>query len=185
VSDEAPRYVENDPSLGRVGFADAYPVTVGSLAAFKKINTYLESVGRCPIPTNRTRSTILLDGLSTPSEEAFPEDYIDTITIANNGLTLVLKRLKACGRCPIPDTDQLTGDRKTHVRSALGKLGRNGTHLDTNRYGTKSEIFLTQNFVLILPHDMQKGETIKVEQHVEVDVQYTDNTNWIPLGDKN
>ena len=181
ISDEAPRYVEDDPALGRVGFADGYPVTVGSTVAFERINSYLASIGRPPVPTDRARATIILDGLGTDDVGFFPEDYVGTITVACEEGPLVLERRKACGRCPIPDTDQLTGERKTHVRAALGKLGRTGTHLDTARYGNEAEIFLTQNFILRLPPDMPDGALLKIERGSEVDVTLTSHTNWAPV----
>jgi hypothetical protein len=93
---------------------------------------------------------------------------------------LVLERRKACGRCPIPDTDQVTGERKTHVRSALGKLGRTGTHLDTARFGKETEIFLTQNFIMRLPSDLTDDAVLKIERGREVEVTYTSHTNWVP-----
>lgn len=180
ISDEAPRYVEDDPALGRVGFSDGYPVTVGSTVAFARINSYLTSVGRPPVPTDRARATILLDGLETDDDHFFPEDYVGAITVACEGGPLVLERRKACGRCPIPDTDQLTGERKTHVRAALGKLGRTGTHVDTARYGNEAEVFLTQNFVLRLPPDMPDDAILKIELGARVDVTLTRGTNWAP-----
>jgi uncharacterized protein YcbX len=180
VSDEKPRFVEGDPALGRVGFADGYPITVGCTTSFRIINEYLASVGRPPMPGDRSRTTILLDGIPFEDPLAFPEDYIETITIAYDGLVAVLRRQKACGRCPIPDTDQKTGERKQHIRSALGKLGRSGTHLDTNRYGSGTELFYTQNFVIELPEDMPKDAVIPIRRGGLVEVTFSDSTNWLP-----
>jgi uncharacterized protein YcbX len=180
ISDEVPKYVEDDPALGRVGFSDGYPVTVGSTSAFERINSYLASIGRPTVATDRTRTTVILDGLDFGDGHFFPEDYVGTITVTTEAGLVVLERRKACGRCPIPDTDQLTGERKTHVRSALGKLGRTGTHLDTARYGNETEIFLTQNFILRLPSDMSDGGLLKIERGCEVEVTYTPGTNWAP-----
>ena len=180
ISDEVPKYVEDDPALGRVGFSDGYPVTVGSTAAFERINSYLVSIGRPAVATDRTRTTIILDGLDVGDDHFFPEDYVGAITITTEAGPLVLERRKACGRCPIPDTDQLTGERKTHVRSALGKLGRTGTHLDTVRYGSETEIFLTQNFIMRLRSDMTDNAPLKIERGCELEVTYTAHTNWVP-----
>jgi hypothetical protein len=91
-----------------------------------------------------------------------------------------LERYKACGRCPIPDTDQLTGQRKTYVRSALGKLGRTGTHANSERFGTEPEIFLTQNFIMHLPAEMPGGGAVTVARGSEVEVTLTDCNNWVP-----
>jgi uncharacterized protein YcbX len=180
ISDEMPRYVEDNPSLGRVSFADGYAVTVGSTTSFNTVNSYMEAKGKSPIPTNRARATIILDGLEVDGEQ-FPEDYVQAITIAHNGLTLVLERWKACSRCPIPDTDQQTGqrDRDTWVRPALGKLGRTGKHFDTERFGHEEGLFLTQNHVVRLPKDLPPGTTIPVQCNATVDIVYSDTTNWV------
>jgi len=180
ISEATPRWVERNPVLGRVGFSDGYPITVGTTTTFLRLNGYLESVGRPAVPTNRARATIILDGLDMGDERCFPEDYVSTITVRDRGATLVLERRKACGRCPVPDTDQLTGQRKTHVRAALGKLGRTGLHRDTELFGTDPEIFLTQNFIVHLPEEMAAGETITIRRGMEVEVTVTESTNWVP-----
>ena len=180
ISEASPRYVDNNPTLGRVGFCDGYPVTVGTTTTFRRLNHYLASVGRPAVPTNRVRATIILDGLELGDERCFPEDYVSSITVRSGDLSLVLERYKACGRCPIPDTDQVTGERKTYVRSALGKLGRTGRHADSETFGTEPELFLTQNFILHLPEDMPDGVVITVARGAEVAVTLTDFTNWVP-----
>jgi len=184
VSDEAPRYVEGDPRLGRVGFADAYAVTVGSTTSLEHVNEQLRAAGQLEISARRPRVTMLLNGLVLPNrhelpENVFPEDYIKKITITGSGLSLALKRMKACGRCPIPDTNEFTGVRKgAPVRQALGRLARNGRHNDTARYGTKPELFWTQYFIIELPEGLPKGATIDVARGAEVEVTYSDDTNW-------
>lgn len=185
VSDEKPRYVEDIPALGRVGFADGYPITVGSTRSLVLVNEQLAAQGKQPIPIKRARTTILLDGLELPNanelpENVFPEDYIETMTIASNGLVAVLRRIKACSRCPIPDTNHITGERKGRpILKALVQLGRHGRHVDTARYGSKPEVFWTQNFVIELPEDLPEGATILLRRGAEVEVQYSDYTTWV------
>lgn len=178
VSHKKPRYVEEDPKLGRVGFADGYPITVGSTDSIKMINAYLESVGRPAVSSNRGRTTIILDGLESIEPGSFPEDYVESIKVASNGLTLVLRRIKACSRCPIPNTDQVTGVRKGYFLNALVKLGRTGRHADTERYGDRVKQFFTQNFYIELPQDMSEGQTISISRGDKVEVSYSDTTNW-------
>lgn len=184
VSDEKPRFVEGDKSLGRVGFADAYPFTVGSTRSVELVNQQLEAAGVDPITYRRPRVSLLLDGLELPnadklSDAVFPEDYVDEIAISSNGLTVVLKRIKACGRCPVPNTDEITGVRRgAPVTKALGALARGGRHTDTGRYGEKPELFWTQNFVVKLPDGMEQGQTIQVNRGAEVAVTYSADTNW-------
>ena len=186
VSNERPRYVEGDPALGRVGFADAHPLTVGSTESLALVNEKLANHGQDPIPAKRARVTLLLDDLMLPNrdslpENIFPEDYIETITVANNGLVAVLRRIKACGRCPVPDTNHITGERKGRpVLKALAKLGRHGRHVDVGRYGDDPEAFWTQGFVIEFPDGLPEGKTIPVSRGAEVEVEYADQTNWIP-----
>lgn len=103
---------------------------------------------------------------------------MESITVASNGLTAVLRRIKACSRCPIPNTDQVTGERRGHVLKALAKLGRNGRHLNTDKYGSKIKPFFTQNFVIELPEPMEEGQVIRIDRNSEVQVAYSDTANW-------
>ena len=184
ISDEKPRWVEGDPTLGRVGFADGYPFTVGSTRSVELVNQQLEAAGVDPITYRRPRVSLLLDGLELPNadnlpENVFPEDFVDEIAISSNGLVVVLKRIKACGRCPVPNTNEVTGARiGAPVTKALGALARNGRHADEARYGKKPELFWTQNFIVELPEEMQPGETIQVRRGAEISVAYTYDTNW-------
>ncbi len=184
VSHEAPRWVEDDPSLGCVGFADGYPVTVGSIDSVGLVNERLNAVGYPPISGKRPRVTILLAGLSLPNcaelpDNVFPEDYVEEIRVGSNGLVAVFRRVKACGRCPVPDTNELTGERRgSPVRKALGELARNGRHADTARYGTKPELFWTQNHVIELPRDMGPNDKIEARKGARVEVVYSETTNW-------
>lgn len=184
ISDEKPRWVEGEPGLGRVGFADAYPFTVGSTRSVELVNQQLEAAGVDPITYRRPRVSLLLDGLELPNaadlpKNVFPEDFVDEIAISSNGLMVVLRRIKACGRCPVPNTNEVTGARVgTPVTKALGALARGGRHTDTGRYGEKPELFWTQNFVVKLPDGMEPGQTIQVIRGAEVAVTYSADTNW-------
>lgn len=170
TSHESPRYVEGDPDLGRVGFADGFPLLVISQASVAELNDYLVSKGKPEVPADRFRANIILDGV-----EPFGEDFIDTIElVATNGLSVVLKRIKACGRCPIPDTDQLTGERRTHVRAALGKIGRRGVHQNVAKYGDGTEIFFGQNFIV----DVEGTGDARIEAGQDLQVTFSETTNW-------
>lgn len=184
VSNEAPRWVEGDPRLGRVGFADGYPVTVGSTDSIDLVNDKLAAVDHPPITSKRPRVTMLLAGLTLPNraelpDGMFPEDYVEEIRVGSGGLVAVFRRMKACGRCPVPDTNELTGERKgAPVRKALGELARNGRHANTGRHGTKPELFWTQNHIIELPQGMGPDDKIVVRRGAEVEVVYSEATNW-------
>lgn len=78
-------------------FADGYPVLVISAASLTDLNERLDD----PLPMNRFRPNIVLDGV-----EAFDEDHFTEIGIGDVTLRLV----KPCARCKITTTDQVTAE---------------------------------------------------------------------------
>jgi uncharacterized protein YcbX len=76
-------------------FSDGFPVLILSLASLAELNSRLRS----PLPMNRFRPNVVLDGL-----EAFDEDRIDELYDGE----LRLKLVKPCTRCSIPSTNQDT-----------------------------------------------------------------------------
>lgn len=81
-------------------FSDGYPLLVASVASLDDVNEKLRAAGRAPLPMNRFRPNLVLDGIG-----AFEEDYADELQF---GAT-TLKPVKPCPRCPIPSVDQATG----------------------------------------------------------------------------
>jgi uncharacterized protein YcbX len=81
-------------------FADGYPLLLIGAASLADLNRRLSAAGRAPLPMNRFRPNLVVDGI-----EAFEEDYLATLSAGE----LVLKPVKPCARCPIPAIDQATG----------------------------------------------------------------------------
>ena len=81
-------------------FADGYPILVIGQASLDDLNARLKNAGRDPLPMNRFRPNLVVDGL-----EAFEEDYVESFSAGG----LVLRPVKPCARCPIPAIDQATG----------------------------------------------------------------------------
>ncbi len=81
-------------------FADGYPILVIGQASLDDLNARLKNAGRDPLPMNRFRPNLVVDGL-----EAFEEDYVETFSASG----LALRPVKPCARCPIPAIDQATG----------------------------------------------------------------------------
>lgn len=183
ASGERPRYVTNDPRLGKVGFADGYPVTIATTYSYQKLNEQLERQGDQTIDYERMRTTIVLDDivpsdLELPNTE-FPEDYIETVSFASGGLSLVLRRAKACARCPVPDTDQQTGERQRRkpILQALYNLGRHGTHIDSERFDRDPGVYFSQNFV-VDPSSRLDAQPFVISSNTEIAVEASDKTNW-------
>lgn len=81
-------------------FSDGYPVLLAGSASLADLNQKLVAAGREPLPMNRFRPNMVIDGI-----EAFEEDYADTFALGEARL----KPVKPCPRCPMPSVDQATG----------------------------------------------------------------------------
>lgn len=79
-------------------FADGYPFLLTSQGSLDELNRRLEQ----PLPMNRFRPNIVVDGLPP-----FGEDGVDEFVAGE----VRLKVVKPCDRCVITTTDQLTGER--------------------------------------------------------------------------
>jgi uncharacterized protein len=103
----------NPAFAGRVpapmGFADGFPVLVCNQASLVELNTHLPE----PIPMERFRPNVVLEGLPP-----WAEDRIDVLTV--DGVTLRL--VKPCTRCTIPSIDQQTGQPSTDPTPVLRQL---------------------------------------------------------------
>lgn len=84
-------------------FADAYPLLVASTASLADLNRRLAAAGHAAVTMQRFRPNLVLDGV-----EAFEEDHIDEISIATDEGPVLLKLVKPCTRCSIPDVDPAT-----------------------------------------------------------------------------
>lgn len=84
---------------GIVSFADGMPVLCTTLASLNYLNSKLDT----PIPLDRFRSNVVIEG----DLEPFEEDGWQKIEIGN----AVFFGTKDCGRCLVTTTDQKTGER--------------------------------------------------------------------------
>lgn len=81
-------------------FADGYPILVIGQASLDDLNARLQAAGRAPLPMNRFRPNLVVDGI-----DAFEEDYVGSFSADG----LAIRPVKPCARCPIPSIDQATG----------------------------------------------------------------------------
>ncbi len=84
-------------------FSDGYPLLVLSQAALDELNLKLQAAGESPVLMERFRPNIVLADLN-----AHDEDRVELLTIRTPGEPVVLKLVKPCPRCPIPNIDPLT-----------------------------------------------------------------------------
>jgi uncharacterized protein YcbX len=92
-------------------FADGYPILVIGSASLADLNQRLEAIGESPLPMNRFRPNLVVDGLG-----AYDEDHLAALRIGDVELQLV----KPCTRCQITTTDQ---DSAAVGRQPLQMLG--------------------------------------------------------------
>jgi uncharacterized protein YcbX len=81
-------------------FADGYPLLLIGQASLDDLNTRLRAAGRAPLPMDRFRPNLVIDGL-----QAFEEDYLGSLSTG----AAEIRPVKPCARCPIPAIDQATG----------------------------------------------------------------------------
>lgn len=128
-------------------FADRYPYLVTSEASLADLNERLAAKGEAPVPMNRFRPNIVLGGV-----EAYAEDHIDTIIAGG----LVLKAVKPCVRCEIPNTDQVTGAVGTEPMATLATYRADAAERGGVTFG--------QHFIVV----EGAGTAVSVGQPVEV-----------------
>jgi hypothetical protein len=101
MNDEVPRLVDPGYAGARpqpVSFADAYPVLLASRESLAELNQRLPA----PIPMNRFRPNVVIEGVA-----AFAEDAM----VAFRSGAVALRGVKHCTRCINTTTDQFDGKR--------------------------------------------------------------------------
>ena len=98
-------------SGAHTGFADGYPVLILGSASLADLNARLQTRGAAPLPINRFRPNLVVDGL-----ESHDEDHLATLGCGEVNLRLV----KPCVRCQITTTDQDTAQVGTEPLLTLG-----------------------------------------------------------------
>jgi uncharacterized protein YcbX len=95
-------------------FADAFALLVLSSASLDGLNARLQARGAAPVQSDRFRPNLVLDGL-----QAHDEDWIDRITLDGPDGPVVLRLVKPCARCSIPDVDPARGEPDHAVGAEL------------------------------------------------------------------
>jgi uncharacterized protein YcbX len=124
-------------------FSDGYPWLLISQGSLDELNRRMAS----PLPMNRFRPNIVVDGLP-----AFGEDSVDEFVAG----AVRLKVVKPCDRCVVTTTDQITGERSSDEPLKALKEFR----FDKNLRG----VLFGQNMILT----GGVGNELKVGQQFEV-----------------
>lgn len=133
------------PAGSRTAFADGFPLLVTSTASLEALNAAIVERGAAPVPMERFRPNLVLDGLA-----AWVEDRAASLRF---GEGTVLRLVKPCARCVVTTTDQETGARLgPEPIATLRALGRD--------LGGEGPCF-GQNAVPLLPNGLvrlRRGE---------------------------
>ena len=86
-------------------FSDGFPYLVCSHASLEGLNARLASSGHAAVDLRRFRPNIVLSGIP-----AHDEDHILGLSWQAEEGRVVLKPVKPCSRCPMPNIDPDTGD---------------------------------------------------------------------------
>jgi uncharacterized protein len=84
-------------------FSDGFPLLVANAASLDELNGRLLAKGVAAVSMPRFRPNLVFSGW-----QAFDEDNIDEIEITTEGGPVVLRLVKPCGRCSIPNVDPVT-----------------------------------------------------------------------------
>ena len=95
-------------------FSDGFPLLVLSEASAQELNLRLQAIGHAEVSIERFRPNIVLSGLHAHDEDRTAELQIPT----EEGIVL-LKLVKPCPRCPIPNIDPRTALSSPEVGDLL------------------------------------------------------------------
>ena len=137
-----PRYALGEQD--QVGFADGYPFLLISEASLSDLSSRMAH----PLPMNRFRPNIVVQG-TLP----YAEDTWRTIRIGQ----IVFRIVKACARCEIPTTDQVTATRSKEPLRTLA----------TYRQAIRGVMF-GQNLIHESGGRLRVGDTVEVIEEAAV-----------------
>jgi len=101
-------------------FSDGFPLLVLGEASLAELNDKLVAAGHGAVGIERFRPNIVLAGL-----QAQDEDRLDVLRVATGGEEVLLRAVKPCPRCPIPDVDPATAQIDPQVSDTLRTFRKN------------------------------------------------------------
>jgi len=101
-------------------FSDGFPLLVLGQASLDALNGRLKAAGHGAVGIERFRPNIVLSGIAEHDE-----DRLGDMSIATDSGTVVLKPVKPCPRCPIPNIDPATAQSSPVVSDTLQTYRQN------------------------------------------------------------
>lgn len=144
------KYAPGAPS----SYADDFPLLVAVAESLGDLNARLVTPGAAPLPMNRFRPNIVVEGAA-----AWAEDGWRKITILGTGGGVTIDLPKPCTRCVVTTTDQHTGAKESPEPLATLKkfrflrtpdltgtvFAQNGVPLSTGRIKTGDSVHVAES----------------------------------------
>jgi uncharacterized protein YcbX len=109
-----------------VAFADAFPFLAVTRASLDDLNARIVEQGGSPVPMDRFRPNIVVDGCT-----AFAEDAWKRVRVGQ----AVFRIAGPCARCVVTTTDQVTGAREAEPLLTLATYRRDPTETTHVNFG--------------------------------------------------
>ncbi|MBE7939467.1 MULTISPECIES: MOSC N-terminal beta barrel domain-containing protein [Ramlibacter] len=116
-------------------FSDGFPLLVVSEGSLAELNRRLAEAGHAAVGMERFRPNIVLAGL-----EAQDEDRLGALRILTGDAEVLLRPVKPCPRCPMPDIDPATGVPSPEVGDTLRRYRANERVGDAVSFGMNAVI---------------------------------------------
>jgi uncharacterized protein len=136
-------------------FSDGYPLLVTSEASLDSLNDRLGTTGHAAVGMNRFRPNIVLSGIA-----AHDEDRLDELHIAAAGGAALIKPVKPCTRCPIPNIDPATAASSPEVTDTLQTYRQNAQMNGAVTFGVNAIVL------------QGMGQVLRVGQTVSADYRF-------------
>jgi uncharacterized protein YcbX len=114
-------------------FADGFALLLTSLASHQQLDARMRAAGHLPVGVERFRPNIVLDGL-----EAHDEDRIGDLSIHTGDGVALLRPVKPCARCTIPNVDPATAQTDPAVSDQLQGYRQNPRMDGAVTFGTNA-----------------------------------------------
>ena len=133
-------------------FSDGYPLLVASDASVAQLNERLVAAGHAAVGIERFRPNIVLSGI-----EAHDEDRLDVMHVKTAEGTVMLRGVKPCPRCPIPNIDPASAGSSPEVGDMLQTYRANPVVNGAVSFGMNA-VMLTG-----LEHVLRVGQTVQAD----------------------
>jgi uncharacterized protein len=137
-------------------FSDGFPILLMSQASLDELNARLQANGHEAVSLARFRPNIVLERLN-----AQDEDRVSDIHIQTDEGTVVLRVVKPCVRCPIPNIDPQTGLSSPVVGDTLQSYRQNPRMKGAVTFGMNAVVVSGQ------AHTLRLGQTVKADYSFE------------------